>query len=215
MASLRWPCNDLAAHWFRVFLSCHPETGGLSSRNRRIPDHRTGGDVALQPAGCGLLRTCKAPVALRTRPGPNQRVRSHHSWWALYMPDHATGLNTAAAVAFALYADDELNSFFSHLPDSPLSVSLLLLYILLGVAAGALVLCWCCWSPGWFVWRVSICRFLPCCNSVCASCQLCARSCGNSKEHRLAKVTPHTPTNGASAGAAAITHDENVNMSAV
>ncbi|XP_075869349.1 low-density lipoprotein receptor class A domain-containing protein 2 isoform X2 [Nelusetta ayraudi] len=101
--------------------------------------------------------------------------------------------------------------------DSPLSLSLLLLYILLGVVAGALVLCWCCWSPGWFVWRVSICRFLPCCNSVCASCQLCARSCANSKEHRLAKVTPHTPTNGASTGAAAITHsaDENVNMSAV
>lgn len=106
---------------------------------------------------------------------------------------------------------------FLYFPDSPLSISLLVLYVLLGVLGGALVLCWCCWSPGWFVWRVSICRFLPCCNSVCASCQLCARSCANSKEHRLAKVTPHTPTNGASAGAAATTHsaDENVNMSAV
>lgn len=116
-----------------------------------------------------------------------------------------------------LYADDELIYLFLYLPDSPLSLSLLVLYILLGVLAGALVLCWCCWSPGWFVWRVSICRFLPCCNSVCASCQLCARSCTNSKEHRLAKVTPHTPTNGASAGAAAVTHsaDENVNMSSV
>lgn len=201
-----WPCNELAAHWLRVFLSGHPETVGLSSRNRRVSDH----DV-------GLLRTCKALVALRTRPGPNQRVHSRSSWWGSRMPGHATGLNTAAAGVFALHADDELNSFFSPLPDSPLSVSLLLLYILLGVAAGALLLCWCCWSPGWFVWRVSICRFLPCCNSVCASCQLCARSCSNSKEHRLAKVSPHTPTNGASAAAAAITHsaDENVNMSAV
>lgn len=110
------------------------------------------------------------------------------------------------------------NSFvlFSF-PASPVSLSLLILYILLGVVAGALVLCWCCWSPGWFVWRVSICRFLPCCNSVCASCQLCTRSCTNSKEHRLAKVTPHTPANGTSTGAAATTNsaDENVNMSAV
>lgn len=116
-----------------------------------------------------------------------------------------------------LYADDKLISLFLCSPDSPLPQSLLVLYILLGVVAGALVLCWCCWSPGWFVWRVSICRFLPCCNSMCASCQLCTRSCANSKEHRLAKVTPHTPANGSSAGAAALTHsaDENVNMSAV
>ncbi|XP_031731464.1 low-density lipoprotein receptor class A domain-containing protein 2 isoform X1 [Anarrhichthys ocellatus] len=101
--------------------------------------------------------------------------------------------------------------------DSPASLSLLVLYIILGVVAGGVVLCWCCWSPGWFLWRVSICRFLPCCNSACASCQLCARSCTHSKEHRLAKVTPHTPSNGDPTGTAATANgvDENVITAAV
>nr|XP_040059116.1 low-density lipoprotein receptor class A domain-containing protein 2 [Gasterosteus aculeatus aculeatus] len=85
--------------------------------------------------------------------------------------------------------------------ESPASLSLLALYTILGVVAGAVALCWCCWSPGWFLWRVSVCRFLPCCNSACASCQLCARSCAHSKEHRLAKVTPHAPPDGDPAGA--------------
>ncbi|KAK1799866.1 hypothetical protein P4O66_006394, partial [Electrophorus voltai] len=73
---------------------------------------------------------------------------------------------------------------------------LLALYVVLGVVAGTALLCWCCWSPGWFVWRVSVCRFMPCCNSCWASCQLCGRSCSQSKEHRMAKVTPQgaTPT---------------------
>ncbi|XP_053339458.1 low-density lipoprotein receptor class A domain-containing protein 2 [Clarias gariepinus] len=74
--------------------------------------------------------------------------------------------------------------------DSPPYVSLLALYVVLGVLVGSVVVCWCCWSPGWFLWRVSVCRFLPCCNSCCASCQLCSRSCLQNKEHRLAKVTP-------------------------
>lgn len=98
-------------------------------------------------------------------------------------------------------------------PDSPASLSLLVLYIVLGVAAGGIVLCWCCWSPGWFLWRVSICRFLPCCNTACASCQLCAHS----KDHRLAKVTPHPPANGAPTGTVAVTTgaEENVTTAAV
>ncbi|XP_061075559.1 low-density lipoprotein receptor class A domain-containing protein 2 [Conger conger] len=76
-------------------------------------------------------------------------------------------------------------------PDSQNYISLLGLYILLGVLAGMLVLCWCCWSPGWFLWRVSVCRFLPCCNSACASCQFCTRSCSRpGKEPRPGKVTP-------------------------
>ncbi|CDQ60404.1 unnamed protein product [Oncorhynchus mykiss] len=89
-----------------------------------------------------------------------------------------------------------------HLPsgckDSPPYMSLLALYIALGVIAGVVLLCWCCWSPGWFLWRISICRFLPCCNSACASCQLCARSCAQNKEHRPAKVSPQgqVPANG-------------------
>ncbi|XP_054473470.1 low-density lipoprotein receptor class A domain-containing protein 2 [Anoplopoma fimbria] len=101
--------------------------------------------------------------------------------------------------------------------DSPASMSLLVLYIILGVVAGGVVLCWCCWSPGWFLWRVSVCRFLPCCNSACASCQLCARSCTHSKEHRLAKVTPHTPANRAPTGMAPSANgaEENVTAAAV
>ncbi|KAK2821042.1 hypothetical protein Q5P01_024001 [Channa striata] len=101
--------------------------------------------------------------------------------------------------------------------DSPASVSLLLLYIILAVVAVGIVLCWCCWSPGWFLWRISICRFLPCCNSACASCQLCARSCTRGKEHWLAKVSPHPPANGTptSAAAAANSADENVTIAAV
>ncbi|XP_041748143.1 low-density lipoprotein receptor class A domain-containing protein 2-like isoform X1 [Coregonus clupeaformis] len=74
--------------------------------------------------------------------------------------------------------------------DSPPYLSLLALFIALGVIAGVVLLCWCCWSPGWFLWRISVCRFLPCCNSACASCKLCARSCAQNKEHRPAKVSP-------------------------
>ncbi|KAM3877797.1 uncharacterized protein ldlrad2 [Diretmus argenteus] len=97
--------------------------------------------------------------------------------------------------------------------NSPSSVSLLALYIILGVVAGGVVLCWCCWSPGWFLWRVSVCRFLPCCNPACASCQLCAHN----KEHRPAKVTPHAPANGTPTGVATATDnaDENVTTMAV
>lgn len=101
-------------------------------------------------------------------------------------------------------------------PDASTSYPLLILYILLGVAAGSVVLCWCCWSPGWFLWRVGICRFLPCCNSACASCQLCARSCTQSKDHRPAKVTPHTPVNGTSTCSADLNGtDQNVTLSTV
>uniref|UniRef100_A0A3Q3W7J3 Uncharacterized protein n=1 Tax=Mola mola TaxID=94237 RepID=A0A3Q3W7J3_MOLML len=100
------------------------------------------------------------------------------------------------------------DSIPSHISvtDSPVSLSSLVLYILLGVVVGSVMLCWCCWSPGWFLWRISFCRFLPCCNSVCASCQLCTRSCTLSKEHRLAKVTPHTPVNGATNSTVATTN---------
>uniref|UniRef100_A0A8C1Z6H5 Low density lipoprotein receptor class A domain containing 2 n=1 Tax=Cyprinus carpio TaxID=7962 RepID=A0A8C1Z6H5_CYPCA len=74
--------------------------------------------------------------------------------------------------------------------DSQSSISLLVLYVVLGVMAGGVLMCWCCWAPGWFLWRVSVFRFLPCCNSCCASCQLCRQSCSQNKDHRLAKVTP-------------------------
>ncbi|XP_067244931.1 low-density lipoprotein receptor class A domain-containing protein 2 [Chanodichthys erythropterus] len=74
--------------------------------------------------------------------------------------------------------------------ESQSSISLLALYVVLGVTAGGVLTCWCCWAPGWFLWRVSVFRFLPCCNSCCASCQLCGRSCSQNKDHRLAKVTP-------------------------
>ncbi|XP_023138330.1 low-density lipoprotein receptor class A domain-containing protein 2 isoform X2 [Amphiprion ocellaris] len=101
--------------------------------------------------------------------------------------------------------------------DSPASLSLLILYIILGVVAGGTVLCWCCWTPGWFLWRISICRFLPCCNSACASCQFCTHNCTHNQEHRLAKVTPHTPVNGTPRGTAATTNsaEENVTTATV
>ncbi|XP_067826222.1 low-density lipoprotein receptor class A domain-containing protein 2 isoform X1 [Heptranchias perlo] len=74
--------------------------------------------------------------------------------------------------------------------DNKSYVSLLALYIVLGVIAGVVLLFWCCWSPGWLVWRLSVCRFLPCCNSFCAACQLCTHSCRRTDSGRLAKVTP-------------------------
>ncbi|XP_017279203.1 low-density lipoprotein receptor class A domain-containing protein 2 isoform X2 [Kryptolebias marmoratus] len=85
----------------------------------------------------------------------------------------------------------------SHEPATGMtpSLSLLILCSILGVIVGGVVLCWCFWSPGWFLWRIAICRFLPCCNSACASCQFCAHNCMHNKEHRVAKVSPHTPVN--------------------
>ncbi|XP_019396937.1 PREDICTED: low-density lipoprotein receptor class A domain-containing protein 2 [Crocodylus porosus] len=60
---------------------------------------------------------------------------------------------------------------------------------LLGAAAGSGLLLWCCCSPGWLIWRLGACRFLPGCNSACAACQLCPRSCA-----RRGKVAPrHLP----------------------
>uniref|UniRef100_A0A4W3GLX7 Low density lipoprotein receptor class A domain containing 2 n=1 Tax=Callorhinchus milii TaxID=7868 RepID=A0A4W3GLX7_CALMI len=69
-------------------------------------------------------------------------------------------------------------------------VSWLVLYVVLGALGGAALLFWCCWSPGCCIWRLSVCRFLPCCNSFCASCQLCTRSCSQKDSRCLAKVTP-------------------------
>ncbi|XP_054883120.1 low-density lipoprotein receptor class A domain-containing protein 2 [Poeciliopsis prolifica] len=71
--------------------------------------------------------------------------------------------------------------------------SLLALYIILGVVAGGLVLCWCCWSPAWFLWRLSVCRFLPCCKSTCATCAFFPCNRANAKEQRVSKVSPHMP----------------------
>uniref|UniRef100_A0A3B4FZ17 Low density lipoprotein receptor class A domain containing 2 n=1 Tax=Pundamilia nyererei TaxID=303518 RepID=A0A3B4FZ17_9CICH len=89
--------------------------------------------------------------------------------------------------------------------NSPASLSLLVLYIIMGMVTGGIVLCWCFWSPGCFMWRVSACRFLPCCNSACASCQLCTHSCIRNKEHRPGKVTPHTHASGTPMGTAVVT----------
>ncbi|XP_048470866.1 uncharacterized protein ldlrad2 [Rhincodon typus] len=76
--------------------------------------------------------------------------------------------------------------------DNKSYLSLLTLYIVLGVIAGVVLLFWCCWLPGWFIWRLSICRFLPCCNSFCAACQLCTHSCCHNDNSRLAKVAPQS-----------------------
>ncbi|XP_053546202.1 low-density lipoprotein receptor class A domain-containing protein 2 [Bombina bombina] len=67
---------------------------------------------------------------------------------------------------------------------------LVYLYVILGLAVGIALLFWCCWSPGWFIWRISGCRSIPCCNSFCASCHLCTRSCVLKDKSRPGKVTP-------------------------
>ncbi|XP_069597980.1 low-density lipoprotein receptor class A domain-containing protein 2 isoform X1 [Ranitomeya imitator] len=64
------------------------------------------------------------------------------------------------------------------------------LYIILGFVVVVALLFWCCWSPGWFIWRVGVCRSIPCCNSFCASCHLCTRSCILQDKVRPCKVTP-------------------------
>ncbi|XP_056400203.1 low-density lipoprotein receptor class A domain-containing protein 2 isoform X2 [Hyla sarda] len=74
------------------------------------------------------------------------------------------------------------------------SASFLYLYIILGFMVGVALLFWCCWSPGWFIWRVGACRFIPCCNSFCASCHLCSRSCVLKDKIRPSKVTPQDTT---------------------
>ncbi|KAJ0068299.1 hypothetical protein NL108_004683, partial [Boleophthalmus pectinirostris] len=84
-----------------------------------------------------------------------------------------------------------LTSMFSTAPGS----WSLLLCVVLGLVGGSVVFCWCCWSPGWFLWRVSICRFWPCCNSPCSACQLYGGS-AHCKEHRMAKVSPHPQAKG-------------------
>ncbi|XP_030078036.1 low-density lipoprotein receptor class A domain-containing protein 2 [Microcaecilia unicolor] len=53
---------------------------------------------------------------------------------------------------------------YPHSPDSILQqgsltdkrtyFSFLVLYIVLGLIVGVALLFWCCWSPGWFIWRV-------------------------------------------------------------
>jgi len=99
--------------------------------------------------------------------------------------------------------------------DSAISVSLLALYIALGVLAAALLLCWCCWSPAWFLWRVSMCRHLPCCNSACASCQLCLRSCSHNSENRPTKVSPLDPGTLLRAGATGASANANASTTTV
>ncbi|XP_061689026.1 low-density lipoprotein receptor class A domain-containing protein 2 [Syngnathoides biaculeatus] len=99
--------------------------------------------------------------------------------------------------------------------DSPGSLPLFVLFIILGLMAGCAALCWCCWSPGWFIWRMSIFRFLPCCNSSCATCQLCAQSCTQSKEHRLAKVSPQSQANGTPTGVGVTNADETLSTAAL
>ncbi|XP_054857962.1 low-density lipoprotein receptor class A domain-containing protein 2 [Eublepharis macularius] len=66
------------------------------------------------------------------------------------------------------------------------------LFASLAAIGGVALLYWCCWNPGFFLWRVSACRFLPGCNAICAACHLCAQSCARRKPPQ---VTP-----GASAG---------------
>ncbi|XP_048375396.1 low-density lipoprotein receptor class A domain-containing protein 2 isoform X1 [Sphaerodactylus townsendi] len=65
------------------------------------------------------------------------------------------------------------------------------LFASLAAVFGAALLYWCCWNPGFFLWRVGACRFLPGCNGPCAACHLCMQSCARGKP---AKVTPDAAT---------------------
>ncbi|XP_028604267.2 low-density lipoprotein receptor class A domain-containing protein 2-like [Podarcis muralis] len=65
------------------------------------------------------------------------------------------------------------------------------LFASLAAILGAAFMFWCCWNPGWFIWRMGACRYLPGCNSVCAACHLCPRSC---TRREPPKVTPHGST---------------------
>uniref|UniRef100_A0A668U5D7 Low density lipoprotein receptor class A domain containing 2 n=1 Tax=Oreochromis aureus TaxID=47969 RepID=A0A668U5D7_OREAU len=111
---------------------------------------------------------------------------------------------TTECARLILTANAHMRTTYVH-PYSPASLSLLVLYIIMGMVTGGIVLCWCFWSPGCFMWRISACRFLPCCNSACASCQLCTHSCIRNKDHRPGKVTPHTHASGTPMGTAVVT----------
>ncbi|XP_067936989.1 uncharacterized protein [Watersipora subatra] len=52
-------------------------------------------------------------------------------------------------------------------------VSLLWLWILLAILCALILLYWCCWRPGWLVWRLGCLR--NCCHNTC--CHSCATSC--------------------------------------
>ncbi|XP_053137351.1 low-density lipoprotein receptor class A domain-containing protein 2 [Hemicordylus capensis] len=63
------------------------------------------------------------------------------------------------------------------------------LFAWLAALLGAALLFWCCCcNPGWLLWRVGACRFLPGCNSACAAGHLCTHSCARRREPT--KVTP-------------------------
>nr|XP_033777707.1 low-density lipoprotein receptor class A domain-containing protein 2 isoform X2 [Geotrypetes seraphini] len=115
----------------------------------------------------------------------------------------AAANSTTQGVRFLNMSCGSADRIFPRSPDAILQhgsltdkrtyVSFLVLYIILGLSVGVALLFWCCWSPGWFIWRVSACRFCPCCNSFCASCNLCTRSCYCKGKNRPGKVTPQNP----------------------
>lgn len=64
-------------------------------------------------------------------------------------------------------------------PDKPVEEELLPLWIVLGVLAGLLLLMWCCWRPGYGLWRLWRLRNVFCapCRHVCCSCCSCKNGC--------------------------------------
>ncbi|XP_034023530.1 low-density lipoprotein receptor class A domain-containing protein 2 [Thalassophryne amazonica] len=152
--------------------------------------------------GSDLTSGCKADQPPRPDASPSVAT-----------PPHAVVKPSTGAVSPHVNCDvPDSTPRHKSVRDPPGSVTLLVLYVILGVAASAIVLCWCCWSPGWFLWRVSACRFLPYCNSACASCQFCARNSSTNKEHRVAKVTPHAPINGTPVSTAATNNSPEENV---
>uniref|UniRef100_A0AAV2M8N5 Uncharacterized protein n=1 Tax=Knipowitschia caucasica TaxID=637954 RepID=A0AAV2M8N5_KNICA len=112
-----------------------------------------------------------------------------------FLPNPATTKSSVSVLSPSGTAHVQPNCAMPGSQESTSGSWPLLLCVLLGLLGGSVVFCWCCWSPGWFLWRVSVCRFCPCCNSACSACQLCAATT-HCKEHRMAKVNPQPPAKG-------------------
>ncbi|XP_069467050.1 low-density lipoprotein receptor class A domain-containing protein 2 [Ambystoma mexicanum] len=151
---------------------------------RNIDNCGDGSDQSTRPpARCSGVSTSSAPAhAVGTSARPNARVLPSDS------------LSRATTWNVQPYSPDNIIQHGSG-ADKKTYTSLLALYIILGLIVGLALLFWCCWSPGWFIWRVSACRAIPCCNSFCASCHLCTRSCVWKDKGRPGKVTPQDTAN--------------------
>ncbi|TRY94875.1 hypothetical protein DNTS_032976 [Danionella cerebrum] len=144
----------------------------ICADDKGIDNCGDGSDLIDYPVCNDPPTTPKPPTHLVTHPAPKLNVPS------------------LTASTLKKCATPNGNPDQESVTDSQSWVSLLALYVVLAVTVGGVLLCWCCWAPGWFLWRISVFRFLPCCNACCASCQLCGQGCLPNKDLRMVKVTP-------------------------